>query len=89
MKKYKVKFTKTAVKMQEKLDFPVQKMMKMKIDTLAQNFDSLLPNIKKLKGEDLFRLRIRNYRVIFSKKDEELIIIVVRIGHRKDIYDSL
>lgn len=75
--------------MLEKLDFPVQKMMKMKIDTLAQNFDSLLPNIKKLKGEDLFRLRIRNYRVIFSKKDEELIIIVVRIGHRKDIYDSL
>lgn len=89
MKKYKIKFTKTAAKMLEKLDFPVQKIVKMKIDALAQNIDSLAPNIKKLKGEDLFRLRIRNYRIIFSKKDDELIIVVVRIGHRRDVYDNL
>ncbi|MGM0466447.1 MAG: type II toxin-antitoxin system RelE family toxin [Acidobacteriota bacterium] len=48
-------------------------------------------NIKKLKGtkENYYRLRVGNYRVIFKKEEERLIIIIVRIGHRKEVYLSL
>jgi mRNA interferase RelE/StbE len=41
---------------------------------------------KKLKGEDLYRLRIGVYRVIYEIIDDRLIITVVKVGHRKDIY---
>lgn len=44
--------------------------------------------IKKLKGnlDGSYRLRLRTYRVIYKKNLEELIILVVRVGYRKDIY---
>ena len=45
-------------------------------------------NIKRLKGslEGCYRLRLRTYRVIYEKKENELIILVLRIGSRGDVY---
>lgn len=42
---------------------------------------------KKLKGRDGYRIRIGNYRIIYEIFDTELIIDVVAVGHRKDIYE--
>jgi mRNA interferase RelE/StbE len=42
--------------------------------------------IKKLKGEDAYRIRVGNYRVIYEIDDGKIIVIVVSVGHRKDIY---
>ena len=42
--------------------------------------------VKKLVGEPYYRLRIGDYRVILDIKKEKLIIFVVEIGHRKNIY---
>ena len=42
---------------------------------------------KKLKGDELYRIRIGVYRVIYEKIDSLLIISVVKVGHRKNIYD--
>jgi len=39
--------------------------------------------------EDYYRLRVGNYRIIFKKEEKELIIIIIRIGHRKEIYLSI
>ena len=39
--------------------------------------------------EDFFRLRVGSYRVIFKKEDRRLLILIIRIGHRKEIYLSL
>ncbi len=41
---------------------------------------------KKLKGRPAWRIRIGVYRVIYEISDQKLIIIVVDVGHRKDIY---
>jgi mRNA interferase RelE/StbE len=44
-------------------------------------------NIKKLAGpEDFYRLRVGDYRVVYEIRDGELIIVVVGVGHRRDIY---
>jgi mRNA interferase RelE/StbE len=49
--------------------------------------DNLRPsNAKKLTGRDAWRMRIGNYRVIYEIHDDTLIVLVVHIGHRKDIY---
>lgn len=42
---------------------------------------------KKLKGRDGYRIRTGNYRIIYEIFDTELIIDVVAVGHRKDIYE--
>ena len=42
---------------------------------------------KKLKGDELYRIRIGVYRVIYEIIDFQLIISVVKVGHRKNIYD--
>ena len=42
---------------------------------------------EKLAGEgDRYRIRVGRYRVIYSVGDEELLVVVVRAGHRKDVY---
>jgi mRNA interferase RelE/StbE len=43
--------------------------------------------VKKLAGEDdLYRVREGNYRIIYTIQDKELIVLVVKIGDRKDVY---
>ena len=44
------------------------------------------PGAEKLTGQDRYRLRQGNYRIVYSVQDEELSVWIVRIGHRKDVY---
>lgn len=45
------------------------------------------PGIENMKGSvDQYRLRVGDYRIIYQIEDQALIILVVKIGHRKDIY---
>ena len=86
---YSLLFKKSAAKELSKLDKPVQIRIKEKLQILATNYDFLKSNIKQLSGkEKLFRLRVADYRIVFQKEDEELIILIVRIGHRREIYDK-
>jgi len=44
------------------------------------------PDVKKLKGRDAWRIRIGDYRVIYEIHDRVLQIIVITVGHRREIY---
>jgi mRNA interferase RelE/StbE len=44
------------------------------------------PGCEKLSGQDKYRVRQGVYRVVYSVDDEELSILVVKIGHRKEVY---
>lgn len=85
---YTLHFLSSAKKEFKKLDSVAQKSIKEKLILLVENPEILKNNIKALKGEyrGKFRLRINQYRVVFQVKDEELIIIVIRVGHRKEVY---
>jgi len=55
------------------------------IRSLADN--PRAPGCEKLAGEDdRYRIRVGRYRVIYSVGDGELVIVVVRVGHRKNVY---
>jgi len=86
--KYKLLFLKEAAEEFKKLDKAVQRIIKEKLEILAQNPELLKNNIKPLKGKykGLYRLRVGNYRVVYRLNKEEITILVIRIGHRKDIY---
>jgi mRNA interferase RelE/StbE len=45
------------------------------------------PGCKKLKGRDAWRIRIGDYRVIYEINDGQLVITVIVIGHRKEVYE--
>ena len=44
------------------------------------------PDVKKLKGRDAWRIRVGDYRVIYEIHDRTLQIIVITVGHRREIY---
>jgi len=44
------------------------------------------PGSKKLSGNDKYRVRQGTYRIVYSIEDNELIVVVVKVGHRKDVY---
>jgi len=87
---FKLKFLGRALDDLERIGRPHRKIIKEKLIILAENPEALKNNIKRLKGDikDLYRLRVGSYRVIFKKESEELVILIVRIGHRSEIYLS-
>ena len=44
------------------------------------------PDVKKLKGRDAWRIRAGDYRIIYEIHDQVLQIIVIAIGHRREVY---
>lgn len=89
---YRLVFLDKALDEFKKIDRARQKIIKAKLLILARNPAALKNNIKRLSGPDeaLYRLRVGAYRVIFKRDEGRLVILVVRIGHRKEIYsDSL
>lgn len=84
---YKLKFLKKATKDLGGIDMPFRRLIKEKLLLMAKDPRVVQNNITKLVGtkEDYYRLRVGSYRVIFKKEEEQFVIIVVRIGHRKEI----
>lgn len=85
---YSIEYLREALKELSQLDRATQKIIKEKLDKLAENPETLKNNIKALKGEhqDKYRLRIGSYRIIYKMENEKLIILIIRIGHRKEVY---
>jgi mRNA interferase RelE/StbE len=87
---YTLRFLGRALDDLSRIDRPHQRIIKEKLQILAEDPEALKNNIKKLQGDldDLYRLRVGSYRVIFQKSGRDLMILIVRIGHRKEIYLS-
>ena len=84
---YEVKFSKGAKKQFRKLPLDVQQRIQTKINDLA--IEPRPNGVKKLQGDDnSYRLRVGDYRVIYEVVDNVLIVTVIKVGHRSDIYKN-
>ena len=84
---YNIQFTKEASKVLRKLDKATARRIVQAIELLSTDPYNH-PQTKQMKGYegDFYRLRIGNFRVIYEIIDNRLLIIVVRIGPRGDVY---
>jgi len=84
---YTIIFSKSAEKFLDTLDKKTKHRILEKVRELQSNSKNL--DIKKLKSRHaLYRLRVGNFRIIYSSKHERMVIYVVAIAHRKDIYQQ-
>ncbi len=90
MPRYRVEFAKSARKEFDRLPSRVQDRMLEALAVLSENPYSELLRIKKLRGADaLYRIRIGDYRVVYEVRRDRLVVIVIKIGHRGEVYRNL
>lgn len=82
---YRVEIKPNAQRQIKKLSSVIQNQIIQKLEELKLN--PRPSGIKKLVGEEnLYCFRVNNYRILYEIYDQTLLIIVVKIGHRRDIY---
>jgi mRNA interferase RelE/StbE len=82
---YRVEFEPAAAKALGKLDRSVQKRIQGVLEILA--LTPRPPAAKKLVGSELWRVRTGDYRIVYAIEDERLVVVVVKVGHRREVYD--
>ncbi|HJN49370.1 MAG: type II toxin-antitoxin system RelE/ParE family toxin [Pseudomonadales bacterium] len=85
MAKYEIEVSATAEKQLRRLNQADQIRILTRVTGLS---DEPRPvGSRKLRGyEDIYRIRIGDYRVLYSVEDDRLIIIVLKVGHRRGVY---
>jgi len=85
MSEYRVELSATAEKQFRKFQKPVQVRLAQVIRDLAK--EPRPRGCRRLQGyDDVYRVRAGIYRIIYGIEDHRLLIIVLKIGHRKDVY---
>jgi mRNA interferase RelE/StbE len=82
---FRIELRPAAVRALKKLDPPVRRRIQGTIALLAQ--DPRPPAARKLQGRDALRVRVGDYRIIYTVEDDVLLVVVVTLGHRKDVYE--
>jgi mRNA interferase RelE/StbE len=85
MARYEVTFTAAAARQLRKLPRDAQQRVVRAIEQLGR--DPHPQGVKALQGVDALRLRVGAYRVLYRVEDEALVVLVLRLGHRRDVYD--
>ena len=85
---YRIELTRDALRALAKLDKPVRRRVQGAIDRLAD--DPHPAGMIALRGAPgAFRIRIGDYRVIYVLHDDLLLVVVIDIGHRRDVYRNV
>jgi mRNA interferase RelE/StbE len=83
---YRIELRPAAVRALRKLDPQVRHRIQGAIALLAQ--DPRPPGARALQGRSGLRVRVGDYRIIYTVEDDVLLVVVVRLGHRRDVYDQ-
>lgn len=84
MANYKITFKRSVVKDLRALPTVDVRRILSRIDELAEN--PRAQGCIKLSGNELYRVRQGNYRIVYEIRDGELIVVVIKVGHRSSVY---
>ncbi len=83
---YRIVFTKRADRTLRKMSRNRARLIREKLDQLAQDPYARNPNVTKLQGRPGYRLRVGDWRVLYELEDDRLVIMVLKISPRGDVY---
>jgi mRNA interferase RelE/StbE len=82
---YSVEIAPAAKRQIGKLDRPIQGRIVRRLEALGK--DPRPPGVEKLEGdESLYRVRVGEYRIVYEIRDKILVVLVLKVGHRKGVY---
>jgi len=82
---YRIEVRPAAARALRKLDSEVRPRIQGAIALLAQ--DPHPPAARPLRGRPAYRVRVGDYRIIYTIADDVLLVVVVTLGHRRDVYE--
>ena len=85
MAEYRVSIKPSAAKEIDELPLAIGLRVELKIAALAGN--QRPAGVKKLKGAALWRIRVGDYRVLYSIDDQQRVVDIIRVRHRRKAYD--
>ncbi|WP_375499204.1 type II toxin-antitoxin system RelE/ParE family toxin [uncultured Jatrophihabitans sp.] len=86
MSAYRIELRPAAVRALRRLDPQVRRRIQGAIALLGQ--DPRPPGARALQGRPGLRVRVGDYRIIYTVKDDVLLVVVVRLGRRRDVYEQ-
>jgi len=82
---YRIELRPAAVRALRKLDPQVRPRLQGAIALLSE--DPRPPASRALRGRPGFRVRVGDYRIIYTIEDDVLLVVVITLGHRRDVYE--
>ena len=83
---YRIVYTKKAAKELLKAPKKTAQLIRQKLALVAEDPYTSIPNAKKLQGRAGYRLRVGDWRVIYEVKNEEIMILVLKVAPRSEVY---
>jgi mRNA interferase RelE/StbE len=83
---YKITYTTQAAKALLRMPHDAARRIREKIEQVAEDPFASIPNAKKLQGRPGFRLRVGDWRVIYEVNADEIVIVVLKIATRGEVY---
>lgn len=85
MPRFSIEFLPAAEKQLARLELPIRNRIKKAISALADA--PFPPGVKRLNSDvDLWRIRVGDYRIVYTIESGRVVVTIVRIGHRREIY---
>lgn len=84
---YSVIFAKRASKRLERMDNTAARRIIAATEALGDN--PRPRGARKIEGHDQWRIRVGDYRIIYEVHSDQLVVLVVKVGHRRDVYRGL
>jgi mRNA interferase RelE/StbE len=84
MSRYEVRLTRQAAKQLASLERSMQLRIAGVIELLSTN--PFPPKAQRLRGREAWRVRVGDYRLIYTVNQGELVIVVIRLAHRREVY---
>ena len=83
---YDIRYSKEATKSLLRMPRNTAKLIREKVEMIAADPYADHPNAKQLQGRDGYRLRVGDWRVIYKIQSEELMIMVLKVASRGEVY---
>ncbi|UUW88953.1 type II toxin-antitoxin system RelE family toxin [Pimelobacter simplex] len=81
--RYRIELTTAAARQLRRLDRPTALRIRGAIELLAR--DPHPPASRRLVGRPAYRVRVGDYRILYTVEDDVLVVAVFRVGHRRDV----